>query len=825
MANATNGPVDPDAGIDRRGRVERTRAQADPAAPAAPVRRARTVAATSTTRSPVTAQTEPARKPARKPSTADEPARKPVGKKSTTATEPAKPAAVKSTSSRPAATRTTARKTATSAAATPDEQPRPARRRATKPAETTTEPDTGGTAPNTRRTADGDDGPTGRARRTAEGDDGPTGRARRTGRAVAAPPEEAVPVVEEAPEPPAMTRGIVELAAERLAASQAAREQKPEPPAPADDDPMAAPGAYMNPRAAGGRRTGRSGGIRAVPGGTRPGTGSRPPLASRPPAGPPEAVRPHSAGPERWDGLSPGNGWLGTPGAPSGREDEPVIVGRPGAHRATNLPEPPGGPAVSPDLDAGPAGIEVPGSSPEGPAAGPDLHAGPAGIEVPGSSPEGPAAGPDLHAGPAGTEAPGSPFEDGPDVRYRRTRNRPGLPPSLRLPAELPDNLWPPPALMDRSLAENIYVPPPAGEAPQARSQAPARPEARPMEEEPEARPEARPEVPEVPEDPGPAATRRPHSTDLSREDEHEPAFLPSVLERGDHDIEYVPAHSREHTPARHAAPETAVARRVRRRRRAVLIAYLLVVIVVLIVGHQLRGREEPLAPGRDAAQRAAEPAGVGPAAGPEPPMTRAEPVEPDATADKPKAKAGEFKYERDRGPMLGSGGKLYRFRVAVEKIVEGTSAGEFAESIDETLGDERSWINDGRLRLRRVADAGDDVDFTIYLASARTSERMCAAGGLDTEGFTSCRIPGQVIINADRWAGAVPDYQGRLEQYRQYTINHEVGHELGHGHEKCPGEGEKAPVMMQQTFGLKGCTPNSWPYLDGERYSGEPVA
>jgi hypothetical protein len=80
-------------------------------------------------------------------------------------------------------------------------------------------------------------------------------------------------------------------------------------------------------------------------------------------------------------------------------------------------------------------------------------------------------------------------------------------------------------------------------------------------------------------------------------------------------------------------------------------------------------------------------------------------------------------------------------------------------------------------------------------------------------------------MINLNRWLYAVPDYRGDTARYRLYVVNHEVGHELGYGHQACPGPGRLAPVMQQQTFGLKGCLANGWLYVGGELVTGPPTA
>ncbi|MFG1775201.1 DUF3152 domain-containing protein [Micromonospora sp. NPDC049048] len=233
----------------------------------------------------------------------------------------------------------------------------------------------------------------------------------------------------------------------------------------------------------------------------------------------------------------------------------------------------------------------------------------------------------------------------------------------------------------------------------------------------------------------------------------------------------------------------------------------LLLVAATVAVTLAKAGGPEPV-PGTDDGRRTSYAAGAG---------------ERQPTPTYPHTGTGDFTTAAGDSPLLGTGGPLRHYRVAVEEGT-GQDVAAFAATVDEVLGDPRSWIASEELRLRRVAEA-DDADFTVYLATPDTSERMCAEGGLSTEGYTSCRLPGQVIVNLARWLEAVPDYGAPLAVYRAYVVNHEVGHELGEEHQACPGPGEPAPVMQQQTYGLDGCAANAWPYVDGSRYDGEPVA
>lgn len=167
---------------------------------------------------------------------------------------------------------------------------------------------------------------------------------------------------------------------------------------------------------------------------------------------------------------------------------------------------------------------------------------------------------------------------------------------------------------------------------------------------------------------------------------------------------------------------------------------------------------------------------------------------------------------------VVGSAGTLLTYNVAVEDGLA-LDAAEFGAFVHATLADPRSWTAGGGWRFEQVGEGGN-ADFTVYLASPEQRALLC--GSQNTT--VSCRNGDNVVINSARWITGVEHWDGTLDAYRQYAVNHEVGHRLGHGHEVCPQDGALSPVMAQQTYQLAGCVGNAWPYPDGTTYVSGPV-
>lgn len=177
----------------------------------------------------------------------------------------------------------------------------------------------------------------------------------------------------------------------------------------------------------------------------------------------------------------------------------------------------------------------------------------------------------------------------------------------------------------------------------------------------------------------------------------------------------------------------------------------------------------------------------------------------------------------------------VFTYTVEVEDGIDTSGFGgddAYARMVDQTLANPKSWTKDERFAFRRI-DAGEP-DFRISLTSQSTTRDSC---GFDIQIDTSCYNQGmaRVVLDEARWVrGAIP-FQGDIGSYRQYQINHEVGHAIGYQqHQPCETDDGLAPVMMQQTFGTanneiakldpqgvvpmdgKVCRFNPWPFPRG---------
>ena len=178
---------------------------------------------------------------------------------------------------------------------------------------------------------------------------------------------------------------------------------------------------------------------------------------------------------------------------------------------------------------------------------------------------------------------------------------------------------------------------------------------------------------------------------------------------------------------------------------------------------------------------------------------------------------------------------RVFTYSIEVEDGLDTAGFGgeaAFAQLVDQTLSNPKSWTKDPRFAFRRI-DNGEP-DFRVALTSQTTAREAC---GFDIPFDTSCYNLGysRVVLSVARWVRGAIAFQGDVGSYRQYLVNHEVGHAIGYQqHQPCDTDGGLAPAMMQQTFGTgnndvskldpdgvvkpdgKVCRFNPWPYPRG---------
>jgi len=226
-----------------------------------------------------------------------------------------------------------------------------------------------------------------------------------------------------------------------------------------------------------------------------------------------------------------------------------------------------------------------------------------------------------------------------------------------------------------------------------------------------------------------------------------------------------------------------------------------------------------PPAPSTNAA------AGATPAAASSPPTTAspgeaeegvAEPVvTPGATVvEVPQSAAGTLHLVGIPELPARSTGRTVRFAIEIEDGLT-IPDGEFAAAVTRVLVDARGWQAADGVHFVAVSPAevaaGTHTDVRVVLATPTLTAKLCAP--LDTAmAQVSCWNGSRAVLNLQRWLRGAATYGQDLESYRTYLVNHEVGHGLGHRHAQCPTAGSPAPIMVQQTKSLDGCTAWPWP-------------
>lgn len=174
------------------------------------------------------------------------------------------------------------------------------------------------------------------------------------------------------------------------------------------------------------------------------------------------------------------------------------------------------------------------------------------------------------------------------------------------------------------------------------------------------------------------------------------------------------------------------------------------------------------------------------------------------AGAKYPQGGKGTWKVLPGTTKKVGTG-ELFTYTIEIEDGIDLAPYGgidSFGKLVDTTLADPRGWASTGQVAVQRV-DGEAEPDIRISLSTPNTVHRpeYC---GYSIKYESSCwrRSEKRVMINLARWVRGAMAFGGDIGSYREYAINHEIGHAFGNGHVGCAKEGDLAPVMMQQSFG-----------------------
>lgn len=153
---------------------------------------------------------------------------------------------------------------------------------------------------------------------------------------------------------------------------------------------------------------------------------------------------------------------------------------------------------------------------------------------------------------------------------------------------------------------------------------------------------------------------------------------------------------------------------------------------------------------------------------------------------------AGTWRVVAGATAQVGTGTQtVFRYTVEIEDGVDTSAFGgdeAMATMVDSTLANPKGWAHDSKFAFRRVDQGG--VDFRISLTSRGSSRKEC---GFDIPIDTSCYNASgrRVVLSEVRWVRGALAFEGDIGSYRQYLINHEVGHAIGyHQHQPCETDG-----------------------------------